>query len=527
MFNKCSSLIFLNLSNFKTSLVKTMNSMFSDCSSLISLDISNFNTSQVTNMNSMFKGCSSLSSLDLSNFETTSVTTMCNMFSGCSSLNSLDLSNFKTSKVTTMDSMFKGCSSLSSLDLSNFDTSQVKYMDSMFVLRSSLNFLDLSNFDALQATSLDNIFHSLENLENINLKNAKINPNLASSPKFLALASKLTICTEDENWAKIFDLSDKQYVNCINNISYFNPNENEHILKCYKNNIESDNPCQMCGYNYSNITGIINNTYINCYENYHIEDTTYQISIDTSINNNEYYHIEHTSYQVLINTSTIENSINTINIYNYTNSYLIEEIDKNQILTNQISNSDYSFFDTSIIIEKEIEIKNRTELIQNMINNLFNKLNISDIDEGKDEKTGDKNISVIITSTKNQKKNENENAITIDLGKCENILKEEYNISTNEPLYILEIISREEGMKIPKIDYEIYYPFYNNITKLDLNLCKGTKIEISIPVKINDTLDKYNPKSGYYNDVCYKTTSESGTDISLKVIKQHQKVELI
>ena len=351
-----------------------MNSMFSDCSSLISLDISNFKTSQVTNMNSLFSGCSLLSSLDLSNFETSKVNNMESMFSGCSSLNSLDLSNFKTSKVTTMDSMFKGCSSLSSLDLSNFDTSQVKYMDSMFVLCSSLNFLDLSNFDALQATSLDSIFHSLENLENINLKNAKINPNLVSSIKLSNFPSNLFICTEDENWAKIFDLSDKQYVNCINNISYFNSNENEHILKCYKNKIESDNPCQMCGYNYSNITGIINNTYINCYENYHIEDTTYQVSIDTSINNNEEYRIEHTSYQILLNTSTIENSINTINIYNYTNSYLIEEIDKNQILTNQISNSDYSFFDTSIIIEKEIEIKNRTELIQNMINNLFNKL---------------------------------------------------------------------------------------------------------------------------------------------------------
>ena len=47
-------------------------------------------------------------------------------------------------------------------------------------------------------------------------------------------------------------------------------------------------------------------------------------------------------------------------------------------------------------------------------------------------------------------------------------------------------------MKIPKVEYEVYYPFYNNnLKKLNLSLCKGTKIEISIPVKINDTLDKY------------------------------------
>ena len=66
----------------------------------------------------------------------------------------------------------------------------------------------------------------------------------------------------------------------------------------------------------------------------------------------------------------------------------------------------------------------------------FEKLNISKIDGGKDEKISDKNISIIITSTKNQKIKENEKVITIDLGKCENILKNEYNISENDSLYI-------------------------------------------------------------------------------------------
>ena len=73
-------------------------------------------------------------------------------------------------------------------------------------------------------------------------------------------------------------------------------------------------------------------------------------------------------------------------------------------------------------------------------------------------------------------------------------------------------------MKIPKVEYEVYYPLYNsnNLTKLNLSLCKDTKIEISILVKINGSLDKYNPKSDYYNDICSKATSDSGTDISLK-----------
>ena len=44
--------------------------------------------------------------IDVSNFDTSKVTTMNRMFSGMSNLTSLDLSNFDTSKVTTMGSMF-------------------------------------------------------------------------------------------------------------------------------------------------------------------------------------------------------------------------------------------------------------------------------------------------------------------------------------------------------------------------------------------------------------------------------------
>ena len=73
-------------------------------------------------------------------------------------------------------------------------------------------------------------------------------------------------------------------------------------------------------------------------------------------------------------------------------------------------------------------------------------------------------------------------------------------------------------MKIPKVEYEVYYPLHNNNTliKLNLSLYERTKIEISIPIRINDILDKYNPKSAYYNDICYKATSNYGTDLILK-----------
>ena len=63
----------------------------------------------------MFNGCSSLQSLDLSNFDASNVTNMSGMFICCSSLQSLDLSNFDTSKVTKMSGMFASCTNLNNI----------------------------------------------------------------------------------------------------------------------------------------------------------------------------------------------------------------------------------------------------------------------------------------------------------------------------------------------------------------------------------------------------------------------------
>ena len=70
-----------------------MSDMFDSCSKLTSLDLSNFNTSNVTNMYGMFHNCTSLVSLDLSNFDTSKVTNMVHMFDGCSKLNRIILNN--------------------------------------------------------------------------------------------------------------------------------------------------------------------------------------------------------------------------------------------------------------------------------------------------------------------------------------------------------------------------------------------------------------------------------------------------
>ena len=73
MFNYCKNIKSLDLSNFDTSSVKTMQSMFQSCTNLESLNISSFNTENVYNMSYMFYGCKALTDIDFTNFSMKSV----------------------------------------------------------------------------------------------------------------------------------------------------------------------------------------------------------------------------------------------------------------------------------------------------------------------------------------------------------------------------------------------------------------------------------------------------------------------
>ena len=167
MFNGCSALKSLDLTNFNTAKVTDMGNMFYGCSALKSLDLTNFNTAKVTDMGNMFYGCSALTSLDLTNFNTANVEFMYYMFEGCSALKSLDLTNFNTAKVTDMGNMFYGCSALTSLDLTNFNTANVEFMDYMFHGCSALTSLDLTNFNTAKVTYMNNMFEGCSALTTI------------------------------------------------------------------------------------------------------------------------------------------------------------------------------------------------------------------------------------------------------------------------------------------------------------------------------------------------------------------------
>jgi hypothetical protein len=106
---------------------------------------------------------------------------------------------------------------------------------------------------------------------------------------------------------------------------------------------------------------------------------------------------------------------------------------------------------------------------------------------------------------------------SIDLGECEDLLRDYYNITKDEKLYMKKIDVFLEGMKIPKIEYEVYAKLNGTkLEKLNKSICEKTKISLNVPIILTENLDKLNSSSGYYNDICYVSTSDDGTDISLQ-----------
>ena len=118
MFDGCSKITNLNVSNFNTSNVKYMNHMFNNCKALTTITgLNNFNPSSVISMGDMFWGCSSLTNI---NFGTTSrtlsnLTTMKEMFYGCSKLTEIRMGGWTTDRLTDCSYMFYNCSSLKTL----------------------------------------------------------------------------------------------------------------------------------------------------------------------------------------------------------------------------------------------------------------------------------------------------------------------------------------------------------------------------------------------------------------------------
>ena len=207
------------------------------------------------------------------------------------------------------------------------------------------------------------------------------------------------------------------------------------------------------------------------------------------------------------------------------NNYLVKSNTNECFLSNEdCINKGHKYFDNNICIigmnpgnntnNKTVQI-NKTELIKEIKEYLIYNFKNIKLELIGDFEIKEEELLIALTTTLNQKNNNNKNKTTIDFRQCEIKLKNAYNISYNDYLYILKIDLKEEGMNIPKIEYELYYNLNENLILLNLTVCEGEKIEVSIPVSINEDIEKYNSSSDYYNNICSPTSTNESIDIPI------------
>ena len=130
---------------------------------------------------------------------------------------------------------------------------------------------------------------------------------------------------------------------------------------------------------------------------------------------------------------------------------------------------------------------NNNQRIYLEIKEMMNKYKISKKDniiiKAKD------NFIYQITTTENEKDSLNDNNSSsqisrIDLGECENLLKDFYHINKSVPLIIMKFEKITNNTSERNLLYEIYEPF--NKTKLDLSICNKTEITVYTKVELSD-----------------------------------------
>ena len=231
------------------------------------------------------------------------------------------------------------------------------------------------------------MFYFCDNLEYVNFKTAKINSNTITTHIIEGASQNLIIaCENADNF--LANLLREIKFNYCNNNSYY------HQIKYFSfmsNSIQYDKySCDICGQNFYTKHHLINesdNSYIDCFEiidNYYLDDNDwsykpcYYTCKRCKINGSE------TNHNCLLCKDDFFYEYNIINT-NYKNCY---------------NNS---------------HTENRTEIIQNIINDFITEFNIINLNSGKYIKIVDKNLIIKLTSTSNQKNNEEENNIIITI----------------------------------------------------------------------------------------------------------------
>ena len=201
-----------------------------------------------------------------------------------------------------------------------------------------------------------------------------------------------------------------------------------------------------------------------------------------------------------------------------------------------ISTKSYSSIISSLIEKYECSkdkiLENKCKdgtLTNEQIKDIYN-----DIRKELNNKTYNKENKIIetqnavfqISLSEEQKSQNKPNISSIDLGECEKIIKKNVEgLNEDDELIILKADVRDDNIKSTFVQFEIFHPY--TLEKIELDICNNIDININVPVYFEENTQKISQRlneSGYnifdetdrfYNDICSKFTTDSGTDIIL------------
>ena len=544
--------------------------MFRECSSLISLNLGNFNTTKVTVMDNMFNGCSLLTSLNLSSFASPSLV-MDYMFNGCINLEYINMLQF-TNNINEIPSL--GLIGYKDMFYNIPDNIVVCINTNNDIIINELNKTKCYNIDCSddwksnQKKKIEVINDCVKNCINIIENEYKIKCYENCTNKYFQNNSicqcnldKCLLCPPNGFYKELCsicninyypkendELNIGEYFNCYKELEGYYLDKTEYLYKkcyetcekCEKRGNNTNHNCLKCNSKYTFEINFDN--YINCYKNcsyYYYFDKFGMYHCTDNFSCPDYYNLFIPDKNKCIHDCEKDD----IYIYEYDNKCYKKQKEMTIICDQDnpfenlkkhkcVKNCDFNEMLQKICIlkyvtnetktnekkEKEEEIKVQDKILETIEEGFTSdNYDTTNLEKGKDEIIETDKMKITLTTTDNQKNNTNTNMTTIDLGECELLLRKFYNISDDERLYMKKIDVFLDGMKIPKIEYEVYCKLKGtNLEKLNKSVCENTKISLNIPIVITESLDKLNSSSAYYTDVCYATTSDDGTDISLK-----------
>ena len=383
----------------------------------------------------------------------------------------------------------------------------------------------------------------IDNCDNDNIYKYEYNNkcfNACPNGTYLLVRDEEYFCFNNTPKGYYLDLEKEEYKECFNTCKecYGEGNEiTNNCIECipnftlYNNNMNISNCYEKCdNYYYFDENNIFHCTET-CPEKYNKLIEEQNRCISNCENDNIYkYEYDNKCYisspnGTFVNQSTNDNIIvedsdnanNTICCLNDNQNLIREKIESiineiKSIYANKLNNNTEEKSDKNQIAEYYKKIADNIE-------NIFmsDKYDKSHLVKGYDEIFKIDKMIVALTTQNNQRNNLYNNMSSIDLGKCEKLLKNYYNISYNDTLYMIKIDFIQDGLNITKVEFNIYHKLSGNkLEKLNKSICENNLIYLSVPIVIAEELDKLNTSSGYFNDICYTSTSDCGTDITMK-----------